>query len=372
MKHFAYRFCVVAWAMMTPIILPGPAPLWADGTVRAPAKYKGSVHYKEGPLEERAQEAIIIFNSSPPQREATEDLILKIRVEGEVSQFAWVIPFPSQPIVSKANDKLFEELYDYVAYRTASIGPGMGAGMGGGGGMGGREKAKPVQVLSREIVGSYDVAVVREKKSGTLNKWLEDEGYQPIVDGDDVIEFYRKKGYVFSCVKVTKANLKAKRPVDLHPLRFTFKTGGRDGIYFPMKMSSLQKEPFDVNLYVFYKWWLNDKLNEYGYQHRGFHRKYRDGDRPQSKPDAGKRWAKPETDPFQRDAASRIKTVARLFQELHPHDKYYLTNIHAFGLNPADVRKWPDDLWLFPYYPDEKQVPFDAQPDGPAAAAYAR
>lgn len=64
-----------------------------------------------------------------------------------------------------------------------------------------------------------------------------------------MIEFYRKKGYVFCCIKVTEAQLQAKTPVDLHPLRFTFKTGGRDGIYFPMKLSGLQKQPFDVNLY---------------------------------------------------------------------------------------------------------------------------
>jgi hypothetical protein len=350
--------------MAAAMTIPGSAPVWADGMVMGPARYKGS-------LAERAQEAIIIFNSAPPQREATEDLILKIRVEGEAAQFAWVVPFPSQPIVNKAGEKLFKELYDYVAYRTRPAKNAEKKGMGGSGGMsmGGET---PVDVLSRKVVGAYDVAVVRENQPGALNKWLDDEGYQRIVDGDDVIEFYRKKGYVFSCIKVTEANLKANKPVDLHPLRFTFKTGGRDGIYFPMKMSSLQKQPFNVNLYVFYQWWLNDKLNQYGYEHRGFHRLYRDWDSPQCKPDAGKDWARPTSDPFLHDAALQLQSVARLFHKLHPHDRYYLTNIQAWALKPEDVRKWPDDLWLFPYYRDKKRVPFDAQPGGLAAAAYAQ
>jgi hypothetical protein len=123
---------------------------------------------------------------------------------------------------------------------------------------------------------------------------------------------------------------------------------------------------------VFYKWWLNDNLNEYGYEHRGFRRNYRDWDGPHCQPDAGKDWAHPRKDPFLRDAAGRIKTVARLFEELHPKDRYYLTNVRAFGLKPADVRKWADDLWLFPYYLDKQRAPFDTQPDGPAAAAYDR
>ena len=362
MRYFPYRLCVVALAMMAAMILPGPAPLWADGKIMPPAKYKGS-------LEELAQEAIIIFNSSPPHGEATEELILRIRVEGEASEFAWIIPFPSQPTVKKADNELFKELYDYVAYRNRPVKSAGKKGAFGGGGMGG---GMAVEVLSREIVGAYDVAVVREKEPGTLNKWLEDEGYQRIADGDDVIEFYRKKGYVFSCIKVSEANLKAKTPVDLHPLRFTFKTGGRDGIYFPMKMTGLQKQPFDVNLYVFYKWWLNDNLNQYGYEHRGFRRKYRDWDGPRCRPNAGKGWANPTRDPFLSDAASKIKTVAQLFQKLHPRDRYYLTNIQALGLKPEDVRKWQDDLWLFPYYLNKRQVPFDARSNGPASAAYAR
>ena len=365
MRYFPCCFWIIALAMMAAMIALGPSPLWADGMVTAPAKreYKGS-------LEERAQEAIIIFNSSPPKREATEDLILKIRVEGEVSHFAWIVPFPSQPTVTKADDKHFQELYDYVAYRTKAAKPaGMTGGLGGSGGVGG---GMAVEVLSRQVVGSYDVAVVRENESGALNKWLDDEGYQRIAEGDDVIEFYRKKGYVFSCIKVTEANLKANTPVDLHPLRFTFRTGGLDGIYFPMKMSGLLKQPFDVNLYVFYKWWLNDNLNQYGYEHRDFHRKYRDWDGPYCIPNGGKNWAKPTGDAFLRDAASRIKAVSQLFQQTHPHDRFYLTNIEAFGLQPADVRKWKDDLWLFPHYRDKDRVPFDVQQGGPAAAAYTR
>jgi Uncharacterized protein conserved in bacteria (DUF2330) len=275
--------------------------------------------------------------------------------------------------MGEAEAILFKEMFEYVKLRLrpkkkpqpktrARGGKGKGAGVGG--------VIPDVEVLSREVVGSYDIAVVRENTPGKLNGWLEDEGYQPIQDGDDILDFYRRKGYVYACIKVGDAGLKADAPADLHPLRFTFKTGGCDGVYFPMKMTGLQKRRFDVNLYVFYRWWLNDKLDRYGYEERGFRRKYRDFDGPRCEPGEGKNWSDPYGDLFLRSASRRIGSVAKLFQELHPHERYYMTNIQAQQLDPAKVRQWKDDLWLFPYYSSEGVVPLDAREGGPAFAAY--
>jgi hypothetical protein len=36
-------------------------------------------------------------------------------------------------------------------------------------------------------VGSYDVAVVRENEQGTLNQWLDKEGYQQIDNGEELL-----------------------------------------------------------------------------------------------------------------------------------------------------------------------------------------
>ncbi len=362
MKNASSRFgvLVAAW-LAAGVGALTPSLLVADGILRPPRDYKGS-------LVEQAQEAIIIFHASSKPGEAIEDMILKIKVEGNTDDFAWVIPFPQQPKVQKADAVLFKELYNYVHFRRGPKRPAKG-GKFAGGGFG---SAEDVEVLSREIVGAYDVAVVRENTPGKLNEWLTGEGYQAIEDGEDVIKFYRDKGYVFACVKVSDAQLKADEPAELHPLRFTFKTGGRDGIYFPMKMTGLQKESFDVNLYVFFRFWLNDKLNEYGYEHRGFHRKYRDWDGPECVPDAGKSWSNPRNDPFLRPNAARIPNVAKLFKKSYPGQRYYLTNIRASRLDPAEVRKWADDLWLFPYYLNKDFVPNDARRGGPAAAAYAQ
>jgi len=333
---------------------------WADGKIIAPRGYKGS-------LEESAQEAILIFHSSAEAGEATEDLILKIQLTGHPEQFAWVIPFPREPRIAKEDPVLFRELFDYVETRLRSMHKSKGAKLDAAEA---RPEAVPgVEVLSRKVVGSYDTAVVREKAAGALNAWLEQEGFQTLDDAEDVIGFYRQKGYVFACIKVSAEQVEKERPIESHPLRFSFKTGGRDGIFYPMKMTGLQTAPFNVNLYIFYRAWINDGLNRYGYVHRGFRLHYRDWDTRECKPNAGKTWSAPAVDPFLRGMAGRIPAVTGLFQKLHPGERYYLTNIQANGLKPADVREWADDLWVFPYYTDRAFTPYDARPGGPSAAS---
>ena len=61
-----------------------PSMLLADGKVMPPVDYKGS-------LEEKSQEAIIVFQPGSETKSARQDMILKITVKGESDSFAWVI-----------------------------------------------------------------------------------------------------------------------------------------------------------------------------------------------------------------------------------------------------------------------------------------
>jgi len=351
---------VAATAAMTFAALPS---VLADGKLMPPRDYRGS-------LEERSQEAIIIFQGSDRPGGATEDLILKIAVtrRGEElapETFGWVVPLPQPPVVAKEDPRLFRECFEYVEEQLREERRGLFFGANPKA----AQEQKSVSVVSRETVGSYDVAVVREIKPGALNAWLGKEGFQTLPKGDDVIAYYRRRGYVFACMKVTDAVIEAGKTIDLHPLRFTFKTGGRDGIYFPMKMTGLQREPFSVNLYIFSRRGLNGDLNEYGYAHRGFQLRYGvDGREPQP----GELWWSPEHDPILKYHQTAIPTLAKLFHRLHPRKRFHLTNIQAANLKPGEVRDWPDDLWLFLAHGKREFVPFDARPGGPAAGGRER
>jgi len=334
---------------------------YADGKVMPPRDYKGS-------LEEKAQEAIIVFTPGEEGKSAVEDLIIKIEVEGKVDNFAWVVPLPNKPETREEDAALFKECFNYVESRRRPRSK-KGAKSGGADEKSNEAEplAVPVEVLSREVVGSYDVAVVKENEAGALNGWLKKEGYQELENAEDTIGFYRKKGYVFACMKVADTALSKNGTADLHPLRFTFETGGRDGIYFPMKMTGLQEEDFDVNLYVFYQAWLNDHINGYGFEHRGFDLRWRDYDSDACEANAGKTWSAPKSDPYLKGYASKTPKLTKFFQKRHPGARFYLTNIRARNIEPKDVREWDNDLWMFPYYTNKKMIPYDARDDGPAA-----
>ena len=337
--------------------------VFADGKIVMPLDYEGS-------LEESAQEAIIIFTGNAKKGEFNEDMILKISVIGEAKNFAWIVPFPNEPEIEKEDNKLFEELFDYVESKRIRH-RGNFEGEKDDAKSAAEEGKEAVKVLKREIVGSFDISVVQEIEAGTLNDWLEENGYQRLENSEDVIGFYREKGYVFACIKVSDVELSKDKPVDTHPLRFSFATGGSDGIFFPMKMTGLQSEPFTINLYVFYSAWLNDKLNQFGYVHRGFMLKFRDYDSRECTTNAGKIYSTPEIDPYLKYSSHLIPTVKKLFQKLYPGRRFYLTNIISDGkFKPENVRVWNDDLWLFPYYTDKSMIPFDARAENVASQAF--
>jgi hypothetical protein len=163
-------------------------PAHGDGKVFRVRSYEGS-------LEERSQEAIIIFNSSSEEEGSYEDLILKIDVAGRADRFAWVIPFPQEPKVEKEDAKLFRELFNYVQARLSQDRrePTKSETKTETKAETKRPDERPVDVLSRRDVGSYDVAVVRENEAGALNRWLAAEGFQSLPDdAKDVIGFYRR------------------------------------------------------------------------------------------------------------------------------------------------------------------------------------
>jgi len=140
----------------------------------------------------------------------------------------------------------------------------------------------------------------------------------------------------------------------------------QEAIYFPMKLTGLQSAPFDVNLYVFYGAWLNDRLNGFGYEHQKFLRRWRDYDSSKCKANAGKNRSNPKKDPYLVSFASKIPTLTKYFEKHHADERFYLTNIQARGLKPKKVRDWNNDLWLFPFYTDKSFVPFDAREGGVA------
>ncbi len=292
-------------------------------------------------------------------------------VEGNVDDFGWIVPFPTEPTIVEEDPWLFTEIQEYV--NTRSRRPGKPVNELPPWPVHVHSTAYPTEVRGQGHVGDFDfkTTTILANETEELNKWLEESEYRPLAkNAEEILAFYREKGYVFACINVSDARLRKGIPVDFRTFRFSFKTGGRDGIYFPMKMSGLQEKPFEVNLYVFYKAWLNDHVSKFGHDNRGFLMRYRDWDTPTCTANAGKNYSDPEHDSFLAAHTNGLVTFSELCQRLHPGAPYYLTHLHSGTLDPQAVRSWSDDLWLFPNYVDPAFVPHDVRPSGPASLAW--
>jgi len=352
------------------------------GLVVAEQNFAGNA--SNPPINVRVQDAIIFFHSGREAGESHEDLILRITVEGDGSNFAWILPFPATPTIIREDACLFDELKYYTRIRSSRpTGPvgerssWLGYSQRGTPQLGipslaqVRMARRPTHTTRDESLGDFEWTLVPETQAGGVEAWLRQCGYLPLgEEAKKMLAFYRENDYVFVCVKVRGVQLRHAGPVALPPLRFSFATGGRDGIYFPLRLAGLQQNAFDVNLYVFYKAWLNDHVSRFGHDHRGFTLRYRDWDTPACVRNAGKAYSDPRHDPFLRDHADGLAQFSKLCQRLHPGEPYYMTHLTGGSLDPSAVRNWSDELWLFPNYVDPTFVPHDVRPGGPAAHAW--
>jgi len=308
------------------------AALWCVCSLAPPAYPDGTFlpRYEEreyqGSLEQKAQEAIIVY------KDGLEDLILKVTYQGKPKDFAWVIPFPSVPEISKESAELFAELFAYVERAVAR----KSRRLFKWGKLKEEGEEAGVRVIATKTVGSYETVTVKEETKGALNRWLKENGYVELKGAEEELEYYRNSDWVFVCVKVRDA-IAEQEGVDLHPLRFKFKTRHEDEIVYPLKLSVFQKAPLDVSLYIFADWMINIDYDEKGVLTKKFLSRYEDGD--------ARRWSHEQV----RGALPMVST-RQFFLKNYPRDTFFLTNIQARGLEPAKVREWTEDLCIYPRY----------------------
>jgi Uncharacterized protein conserved in bacteria (DUF2330) len=230
------RLLLLALLIAVPLM---PANVRADGMFVAP-KF---VWDKHKDINEPTQKAIMVYDAG------REDLILQVKYEGPVDEFGWLIPVPNLPTVQEGSMKCFYELSQYTQehFEPRWVGAGtLSASRGKGEDNGTPE---PVKVIEIKTVGAYEIAVLSAKDSGALAKWLEANQFYFPANKTDVIDAYVKQQWYFIAVKVNLGHdvrLKLASG-ELHPLQISFTS---DKCVFPLKISSVNGKPSEVQVYV--------------------------------------------------------------------------------------------------------------------------
>ena len=188
-------------------------------------------------INEPDQKALIVF------RNGLEDLIISPSYQGDIHDFAWVVPVPDRPKVQVLTGAPFHELARLVEPEPPRRYPSR-TSMEAKGAMGG------VRVLERKTVGDYDVSVLAATDARALTKWLARNDYHLPDRAEEPIRAYVREGWTFVASRIKTPRLQTSEGLQsgtLSPLRLTF---AATRPVYPMRLSSVNPAPFRTLVYV--------------------------------------------------------------------------------------------------------------------------
>jgi len=212
---------------------------------------------KHKDINEPTQKAIIAYDSGH------EDLILQVKYDGPVEEFGWLIPVPNVPTVKEGTIECFYELSEFTqrlweppVSHGADLKTLSARSMG-------ETKPEPVKVVEIKTVGSYEVAVLSARDTVALKQWLEANQFSFPQEKESAIESYIKNGWYFVAARINLekekgfsllSKAKPRKTIEqklssgeLRPLHLSFAS---DRCVFPLKVSSINGKPSEVQVYV--------------------------------------------------------------------------------------------------------------------------
>lgn len=186
-----------------------------------------------------------------------ETLTILPGIQGDMREFAWVVPLPAVPTVTEADRAVFEELFAATRplYRTRgsdcsceddavdSLAPG--------------DADNQVSVLSRDLVGIFDVLVLAADEAGSLVDSLDTWGYLHESNremAEPILADYVARDWVFVAMRVDSSAFDPDYPEDYYwdggidPVTMTFTV---DAPVYPMRISAISAPPrADVSVFT--------------------------------------------------------------------------------------------------------------------------
>ena len=147
---------------------------------------------------ETDQKAVIFYE------DGMQTMVLSVSYEGNAEDFAWIVPTPTRPEVTKSSDELFTSLHELTAVEYGYENYSRSVGLGDFSGV----YAPQVRVVETKTIDYYDVAVLEATNASALKDWLNDNGYQYPDHGTYILKNYIDNGWYFTAVKLTDEYLK--------------------------------------------------------------------------------------------------------------------------------------------------------------------
>ena len=183
------------------------------------------------------EEALITFHDNQ------QEIILRINLLSEEADTAIIFPVPTPVEVEiVSGDQLFTylaevtqphiQIEERLVWLDSPQPPSN------------NEMPAHLNADSRDLIDNYKIDQFTASEISTLQQWIEEYNHNFPVMATSILQTYANQGWSFVVI-----TLGEDRPIDntLQSIRFTFET---EEIVYPMMLSSLMNEPFDLALYV--------------------------------------------------------------------------------------------------------------------------
>ena len=296
-----------------------PAAVLADGMiVPRPERYAW----------ETEQQAVIFYENNQ------ETLVLSVSFQGNAEDFAWIVPTPSRPEVSKSSDELFTYLQELTTplYDYPQPLPLMGVSPVG-------YDEKGVYVLETKQIDYYQIAVLEANDADALSQWLKDNGYEYPESSKYILDSYIQSGWYFTAIKIVDDYPSANVEYQLNsghaiPLKLEF---AANKIVYPLKISAVehqnnvrsdryyQNQPLGILLYVITD--NKQELPQFATQYAGWLKK--NSLENLAYDDNGNAWLRPAKDKYFLTKLYRLMTRAEMSSDLYLRQAGDNTTINA-------------------------------------------
>lgn len=178
---------------------------------------------------------------------STEQIVMRLTVDSQVPNAAWIFPTPSVAKVSLGDQQWFTQI-DALTKPAVQVKrdwwPPWNLGIGGA--ETGAPAGGPVRVLGEQRLGSLVVATLDAADAGALSAWLSTNGYNLRPELAQSLDVYVKARWKYVAVKLAPQTDKTLHG-HLDPLRLSFAS---TRLVYPMSLSRLSTSSQHVRLWV--------------------------------------------------------------------------------------------------------------------------
>ncbi|EKD56894.1 MAG: hypothetical protein ACD_58C00050G0002 [uncultured bacterium] len=166
----------------------------------------------------------------------SETLVLQTSFAGDAKDFAWIIPTPSQPKVSKISDDFFTNLETLTQSENSYPVPMMASGS-----LNISESKDAVNVVEEKQLGIYEIKILSATSASALYDWLKENNYQYPESKKYILDDYITNKWFFTTAKITTSaiteDIQTKlKQGKLSPIKLVFEA---TNIVYPLKISAV-------------------------------------------------------------------------------------------------------------------------------------